>query len=42
MLRVMIFHPAISRQNEIAQIVSEAEVELRPKVERIRWELGQD
>jgi hypothetical protein len=38
----MMFHPAISRKKEIAQIVSEAEAELRPKVERIRWDLGQD
>ena len=34
--------PAIARQKEIAQIVSEAEAELRPKVERIRWEIGHD
>ena len=34
--------PAISREKEIAQIVSEAEAELRPNVERIRWEIGQD
>jgi hypothetical protein len=33
---------AIARQKEIAQIVSEAEAELRPNVERIRWEIGQD
>jgi len=33
---------AISRQKEIAQIISEAEAELRPSVERIRWEIGQD
>jgi hypothetical protein len=38
----MIFPPAISRKKEIAQIVSEAEAELRPKVERIRWDIGQD
>jgi len=33
---------AISRQKEIAQIISDAEAELRPNVERIRWEIGQD
>ena len=33
---------ALSRKKEIAQIVSDAEAELRPKVERIRWEIGQD
>lgn len=38
----MTLPPAISRQNEIAQIVSEAEEELRLIVKRIRWEIGQD
>ena len=33
---------ALSREKEIAQIVSAAEAELRPNVERIRWEIGQD
>jgi hypothetical protein len=33
---------AISRQNEIAQIIAEAELELRPIVKRIFWEIGQD
>jgi hypothetical protein len=33
---------AISRQNEIAQIVAEAEAELRPIVKQIFWDIGQD
>jgi hypothetical protein len=39
---MMTLPPAISRQNDIAQIVSEAEVELRPIVKRIFWDIGQD
>jgi hypothetical protein len=34
--------PAISRQNEIAQIIADAEVELRPIVKRIFWDIEPD
>jgi hypothetical protein len=33
---------ALSRQNEIAQIVADAEVELRPIVKRIFWDIEPD
>jgi hypothetical protein len=39
---MMTLPPAISRQNDIAQIVSEAEVELRPIVKRIFWDIEPD
>ena len=34
--------PALSRQNEIAQIIADAEAELRPIVKRIFWDIEPD
>ena len=33
---------AVARQSEIGQIIAEAETELRPLVQHIRWEIGTD